>query len=293
MIACTVTPASGWSLAASRTTPLTPGTFGRNCKSPRVTGVGNEPFWIALNNIGSKVKRETPPAPRKLATNSSPHGLKSRPSGPLSPLPTIWPLGKALPAASNRNRETLLPLTFATNSSPRALNAISCGLLSPPPVMTPFGTALPLASKTYRLIDSTPQHWATNSSPVAGCAMTPRGAVLPRPAVMMPFDMTLPAPSNLNRNTSFPNLCAMNNSPRLNVARTGPLKLGEVNVSLNVGVPPGSEKRETEPLPDVGAPRFTTCMSPVSLSATQHGRSKLGWVSVKARTGLVDGPVSS
>src|SRR5229473_1030490 len=195
--------------------------LGRNWRSPRVTGVENEPFGMALNDA-SKSQR-------------------------------------------------------ATTSSPRALNAMSCGLFRPPPVMTPFGTAFPRASKTYRLISLIPQHSVTNSSPVAGCAMTPRGAVLPRPAVMAPFDTGKPVLSNVNRSTLLPNLCATNISPALNVAKCGALKAPEPIVALNVGNPPGSEKREIDPkLPGEGVPWFTTNISPVSRNARQHGLSKLG-----------------
>src|SRR5437899_9893313 len=137
--------------------------------------------------------------------------------------------------------------------------------------MSPFGTAFPLASKTYRLIELIPQHWVTNSSPVAGCATTPRGAVLPRPAVMMPCDAGKPLASKVKRSTSLPNLCARNSWSPLNVAKCGPLTADEPNTALNVGSPPGSEKPDIGPEPAEGVPRFTRNISPVSRNARQQG----------------------
>src|SRR3989304_766778 len=63
------------------------GAAGKNWRSPSEAGVENEPLGIALNNA-SKVNRETLGL-KWFETNSSPHGLKSKPIGPLSPFPVI------------------------------------------------------------------------------------------------------------------------------------------------------------------------------------------------------------
>ena len=51
-------------------------------------GVEKDPLNDAAPEL-LKVHRETPPGAKVLPTNSSPHGLKSTPAGPLSAAPVI------------------------------------------------------------------------------------------------------------------------------------------------------------------------------------------------------------